>query len=103
MCSVLNKLLEFIYFYISKDITSYIFLLFFKIAEILQCILNDRNILRKAKIFLLVKVWRELILYCCKYAVSIILGSAIPLIILYIAGVSGRRPRHCFDNGVSNS
>ena len=40
MCSVLNRLLECTYFYISKSITSYTFLLVFKIVESLQCILN---------------------------------------------------------------
>ena len=33
MCSVLNKLSEYIYFYISKNITSYTFFLVFKIVE----------------------------------------------------------------------
>ena len=37
MYSVLNRLSE---FYISKNITSYTFLLVFKIVESLQCILN---------------------------------------------------------------
>ena len=40
MFSVLNTLLEYAYFCISKNITSYTFLLIFKIAESLQCILK---------------------------------------------------------------
>ena len=40
MYSVLNKLSEYIYFYISKNITSYTSLLAFKIVERLQYILN---------------------------------------------------------------
>ena len=36
----LNTLSEYTYFYISENITSYTFLLVFKIAESLQCILN---------------------------------------------------------------
>ena len=40
MSSVLNKLSEYKYFYISKNITSYTLLVVFKIVESLQCILN---------------------------------------------------------------
>ena len=40
MYNVLNTLSEYTYFYISKNITSYTFLLVFKIVESLQCILN---------------------------------------------------------------
>ena len=40
MYCVLNKLSEYMYFYISKIITSYTFLLVFKIVENLQCILS---------------------------------------------------------------
>ena len=40
MYSVLNTLSEYTYFYISKNITSYTFLLVFKIVESLQCILE---------------------------------------------------------------
>ena len=40
MYSVLNTLSEYTYFYISKNITSYTFLLVFKIIECLQCILK---------------------------------------------------------------
>ena len=40
MCSVLNTLSEYIYFYIPKNITSYNFLLVFKIFISLRCILN---------------------------------------------------------------
>ena len=36
--NVLSTPLEYTYFYISKEITSYIFLLVFKIVESLQCI-----------------------------------------------------------------
>ena len=43
MYSVLNTLSEYTYFYISKDITLYTFLLVFKIIESLQCILKERN------------------------------------------------------------
>ena len=39
--SVLNTLSEYTYFYISKNITSYTFLLVFKIVESRQCILKD--------------------------------------------------------------
>ena len=38
--SVLNTLSEYTYFYLSKNITSYIFLLFRKIIESLQCIMK---------------------------------------------------------------
>ena len=41
MYSVLNKLLEYIYFYITKNITSYAILLVFKIVESLKCILKS--------------------------------------------------------------
>ena len=48
MYSVLNTLSESTYFYRSKNITSYTFLLAFKIVESLQCILNARvDTLRK--------------------------------------------------------
>ena len=40
MCSVLNTLSEYAYFYISKGVTSHTFLLVFKVIESLQCILN---------------------------------------------------------------
>ena len=40
MYSVLNVLSEYTYFYISKSITPYTFLLVFKIVERLQCILK---------------------------------------------------------------
>ena len=43
MYSVLNTLSEYTYFYISKDITLYTFLLVFKIMESLQCILKEIN------------------------------------------------------------
>ena len=39
--SVLNKLSEYIYFYISENITSYTLLLVFKIFKSLQCILKE--------------------------------------------------------------
>ena len=38
----MNTLSDYIYFYISKNITSYTFLLVFIIVESLQCILNKR-------------------------------------------------------------
>ena len=41
MYIVLNTLSEYIYFYTSKNITSYTFLLVFKIVESLQCILKE--------------------------------------------------------------
>ena len=41
MYSVLNRLSEYTYFYKSKNITSYTFLLVFKIDKSLQCILKD--------------------------------------------------------------
>ena len=40
MNRVLNKLSEYIYFYISKNIISYTFVAGFQIVESLQCILN---------------------------------------------------------------
>ena len=40
---LLNTLSEYTYFYISKDITLYTFLLVFKIMESLQCILKEIN------------------------------------------------------------
>ena len=40
MRSVLNTISEYTYFYISKNITSYTFLLVFKIVESLKCILK---------------------------------------------------------------
>ena len=40
----MNTLSEYIYFYISENITSYTFLLVFKIVESLQCILNKTSI-----------------------------------------------------------
>ena len=40
MYSVLNTLAEYIYFYISKNITSYTFLTVVKVVEGLQCILK---------------------------------------------------------------
>ena len=44
MYSVLNTLSEYTYFYISKNITSYTFLLVFTIVENLQYILKERFI-----------------------------------------------------------
>ena len=46
MYSVLNTLSEYTYLYISKHITSYTFLLVFKIVESLQCI-PKKNIFMK--------------------------------------------------------
>ena len=43
MYGVLNKLSEYRYFYISKNITSYTFYLDFKIVESLPCILNIKH------------------------------------------------------------
>ena len=40
MYTVLSTLSEYIYFYTSKHITSYTYLLIFKIVESLQCILK---------------------------------------------------------------
>ena len=40
----MNTLSEYIYFYISENITSYTFLFVFKIVESLQCILNKTSI-----------------------------------------------------------
>ena len=42
MYSVLNTLSEYTYFYISKDITLYTFLLIFKSVESLHCILMEK-------------------------------------------------------------
>ena len=42
MYSALNAFSEYTYFYISKNITSYTFLLAFKIAESPQCILKEK-------------------------------------------------------------
>ena len=49
MYNVLNTLSEYIYFYISKNITSYTFLLVFKIVESLQCILkvNSKKVIKE--------------------------------------------------------
>ena len=47
MYSVSNTLSEYIYFYISKNISSYTLLLVFKIAESLNCILKDDNYFHK--------------------------------------------------------
>ena len=44
--SLLNTLSEYTYFYISKNITSYTFLLVFKIVESLQCILKIFSLLK---------------------------------------------------------
>ena len=41
MYSVLDKLSEYVYFYTTKNIISYSFLLVFKIVESLRCILKD--------------------------------------------------------------
>ena len=41
MYRVLNKFSEYIHFYKTKNITSYAFLLAFKIVKSLQCILTD--------------------------------------------------------------
>ena len=43
MYSALNILSEYTYFYISKNITSYTFLLAFEIVKRLQCILNTEE------------------------------------------------------------
>ena len=40
----MNTLSEYIYFYLSENITSYTLLLVFKIVESLQCILNKTSI-----------------------------------------------------------
>ena len=46
MYSVLNTLSEYTYFYISKNITLYLFLLVFKIVESLQCILKRSDLFK---------------------------------------------------------
>ena len=43
MYSVLNTSSEYIYFYVSKNITSFTFLLIFKIAKSFQCILKIKT------------------------------------------------------------
>ena len=43
MYSVSNTLSEYTYFCISKDITSYTFLLVFEIVESLQCIIHNNS------------------------------------------------------------
>ena len=43
ICVLLHTLSKYIYFYISKNITSYNFLLVFKIVESLQCILKTKT------------------------------------------------------------
>ena len=43
MYSICSAFSECTYFYISKKINSYTFLLVFKIVESLQCILNQKN------------------------------------------------------------
>ena len=50
MYIVLNTLLEYTNFYISKNIASYTFLLVFKIVKILQYILRLIKIHRKAPV-----------------------------------------------------
>ena len=54
MYSILNKLTEYIYFYISKILLHTLLLLIFKIVESLQCILKamfpDSNITQKIAI-----------------------------------------------------
>ena len=51
MHSVLNTLSEYSYFYISKNITSYTFVLLFKIFECLQSVLNhNQKKLKKGKL-----------------------------------------------------
>ena len=52
MYSVLNTLLEYTYFYISKDITSYTFLRVYKIVENLQHVLKDkRTVIGRSQFF----------------------------------------------------
>ena len=52
MYSVLNTLLEYTYFYISKNITSYTFLRVYKFVENLQCVLKDkRAVLGRSQFF----------------------------------------------------
>ena len=50
MYSVLSTLSEYTYFYLSKTITSYTFLLLFKIVKRLQCIL--KRVLTSLTLFL---------------------------------------------------
>ena len=58
MYTVLNKLSEHNYFYISKNITSYTFSLVFKIVKSLQCILNRRKIKRGRRVSLIeLNIW----------------------------------------------
>ena len=57
MYSVLNTLLEYTYFYISKNITSYTFLRVYKFVENLQCVLKDkRAVLGRSQFFFKVSV-----------------------------------------------
>ena len=49
--NVLNKLSQHVYLYISTSITSYVFLLVFKIMESIQCILKVGRFLSQDKVF----------------------------------------------------
>ena len=51
MYSALNTISEYIYFYISKNITSCTFFLVFKTVESLQCILNLKSLISSPKCF----------------------------------------------------
>ena len=51
MYNVLNKLSEYAYLYISKNIISYVFSLVSKIVESLQCILNVGRFSSRDEVF----------------------------------------------------
>ena len=54
MYSILNKLSEYLYSYISKNITSYTFVACFKIVESLQCISKDfkKKVLKRVAVYI---------------------------------------------------
>ena len=62
MYSALNTLSEYIYFYISKNITSYTFLLVFKIVEGRQCTLKIDPEKRSGRDYKTVSIqlWQEI-------------------------------------------
>ena len=59
MYSVSNTLLEYVYFYNSKNITSYTFLIDFKIVGSLQCILKLQFFPNDIKIQQFTHIWKQ--------------------------------------------
>ena len=75
MYSVLNKLSEYIYFYISKHITPYTSLLVFKIVESFHYILITKKKDRESGGYWLKKVTLSVINKCTIYYVTFVFGS----------------------------